>query len=259
MHNPLLRFILAVLTLMPAGAHSTEVTGDWVAKRMSDRDTGSDSRVEMRMELIDSRGRITNRDLFMVRKEFDGMHRMLIRFTRPADIRGTSFLVWEHEAEEDERFLYLPALGRTRRITSAEKTDSFAGTDFTYEDISGLEYEDFTYRLLGDSTITTGEECYILESVPKKSGADYARSLALVDKESFLPMSSDYIDSRGRTIRHFSLIRKEKIEGIWTMTEMTMDDLENNHRTHIVTTSVRYNQGIEDRMFTRRELERGAQ
>jgi outer membrane lipoprotein-sorting protein len=226
---------------------------------MDERETGKDSRIEMSMELIDSRGRRTERALFMVRRTFEGGDRMLLRFTRPEDIRGTSFLVWEHdgEGEDDERFLYLPALGRTRRITSAEKTDSFAGTDFTYEDISGREIGDFTYRLLGDSTLATGEWCHILESTPRGDDPAYARTVTLVDTVSWLPLRVDYYDRGGRVIRRFELLRKEKIDGIWTMMEMTMVDLEHDHRTRIVVTRARYDTGVEERLFTRRELERG--
>jgi len=250
--------LLACVLRIPGSLPAGEVTGEWVAEQMSRRDTGDDSRVEMAMDLVDSKGRSTKRSLYMVRKDFEGPDKMLIRFTRPGDIRGTSFLVWEHKGEDDERFLYLPALGRTRRITSSEKTDSFAGTDFTYEDISGRELEDFTYRLLGDSTLASGEACYVLESTPVSGGFDYAKSITLVDRESFLPMRSDYVDSKGRISRRFRLIRKEKIDGIWTIMEMSMTDIEGDHRTDLVITGVRYNAGVEDRVFTRRELERGA-
>ena len=71
--------------------------------------------------------------------------RLLIRFTYPNDIRGTSFLVWEHPDSDDERFLYLPSLGRVRRIAGTETQESFVGSDFTYEDIGGREFDDYTY------------------------------------------------------------------------------------------------------------------
>jgi hypothetical protein len=71
--------------------------------------------------------------------------RLLIRFSYPNDIRGTGFLVWEHPNSDDERFLYLPSLGRVRRIAGAETQESFVGSDFTYEDIGGREFDDYSY------------------------------------------------------------------------------------------------------------------
>ncbi len=67
----------------------------------------------------------------------------------PNDIRGTGFLVWEHPSSDDERFLYLPSLGRVRRIAGSETQESFVGSDFTYEDIGGREFDDYTYAFSG--------------------------------------------------------------------------------------------------------------
>ena len=71
---------------------------------------------------------------------------VLVRFTYPNDIAGTGFLVWERPGGDDDRFLYLPALGRVRRITGAERQESFVGSDFTYEDIGGRALEDYRIR-----------------------------------------------------------------------------------------------------------------
>ncbi len=237
---------------------SPGVTGEWLAEQMAARDSSRDSRVEMTMELTDSRGRVTDRQLYVLRKDFDSGSKMLIRFSHPDDIRGTSFLVWEHEEKEAERFLYLPALGRTRRITSAEKTDSFAGTDFSYEDITGRELDDFTYKIIGDTTLASGDRCYILESIPKDVRYEFARIVTLVERESFLPLRAEYYTGSGRLTKRFTSNDRRKISGIWTMTRMTMEDLMNGHATSILVTDVKYNGGIEDRLFTHRELERGA-
>jgi hypothetical protein len=251
-------YLLAALLVFFELAPAAEVTGEWVARKMSDRNTGNDSMVEMKMELIDTKGRTTERKLFMISKDYEGEGKMLLRFTEPEDIRGTSFLVWEQKSKDDERFLYLPALGRTRRITSAEKTDSFAGSDFSYEDISGREFEDFTYRLLQDTTRSYCPGCYLLESVPKNKDTEYAKTVALVDTTSFLPIRVEYFDSRDRLFKRFTLLEKEKISGIWTMMEMEMEDLKGDHMTRISVLETQYNKGVEDRKFTRRELERGA-
>ncbi len=259
MNSRTLICLVAFRLAFPGIAAPAEVTGEQVARKMSDRDTGQNSRVEMKMDLVDSRGRTTRRELIMFSKDYEGDGKMLLRFTAPEDIRGTSFLVWEHEGKDDERFLYLPALGRTRRITSAEKTDSFVGTDFSYEDISGREFEDFTYRLLKGAEPPDCPECCILESVPKDKDTGYARTVALVDTTCFLPLRVEYFDSRERLTKRLTLLRKEEISGIWTMMEMEMEDLKSDHRTRISVTDVRYNGRVDDGMFTRRELERGAE
>ena len=82
----------------------------------------------------------------------------LIRFTYPNDIRNTAFLVWEHPGADDERFLYLPALGRVRRIAGQEKDESFVGSDLSYEDIGGRDIADYTYAFTADDVSWTAPD-----------------------------------------------------------------------------------------------------
>src|SRR5262245_16593976 len=112
-------------------------TADWVARQIDARDTAKDARLEMTMRLFDRHGRARERTLVITSlrrtsalRQAQGVpsvprdgDRVLVRFLSPGDIKGTGLLVWEHAAEEDERFLYLPALGRVRRIAGSEKQE----------------------------------------------------------------------------------------------------------------------------------------
>jgi len=108
---------------------SLQEQGTRVARQVEDRETGSDARFDMRMRLYDRRGRVRERALTLLTvrggdgRSLDG-DRTLIRFTYPNDIEGTGFLVWEHPDADDERVLYLPALGRTRRSAASEPPES---------------------------------------------------------------------------------------------------------------------------------------
>ena len=171
---------------------ATPLTADAVARQIQDRDTGRDSAATMRMKLFDRHGRVRERALTLQSlrgREAPGApatapdgDRLLIRFTYPNDIRGTGFLVWEHPKVDDERFLYLPSLGRVRRIAGAETQESFVGSDFTYEDIGGRELEDFTYAFAGPTnapwTAPAGgppRAAWRLESRRKDASAEFPR------------------------------------------------------------------------------------
>ena len=134
---------------------ATPVAGsaDWIARQVDQRDTGRDSRLTMQMRLFDRQGRARERTLGVtgLRGQGGAGDRVLVRFTYPNDIAGTGFLVWEHPGGEDDRFLYLPALARVRRITGAERQESFVGSDFTYEDIGGRALEDYSYTLVEEN------------------------------------------------------------------------------------------------------------
>ena len=94
--------------------------------------------------------------------------RTLIRFAYPNDIKGTAFLVWESPSGDDERFLYLPSLGRVRRIAGSEAQESFVGSDFTYEDIGGREFEDYTYTMLSEAETWTGRRRIDVSGLPAR-------------------------------------------------------------------------------------------
>ena len=180
--------LAAALATTPAAQQdsaSAKATADgsaeWVARQVRDRNTGRDSRAEMRMRLFDRQGRVRERVLtmFRMRGEKGKGDRALIRFTYPNDIRNTSFLVWEHPDADDERFLYLPALGRVRRIAGQEKDQSFVGSDLSYEDIGGRDIADYTYAFVASDASWIGPDdtrhpAWLLESRAKEANAGWS-------------------------------------------------------------------------------------
>lgn len=244
-----------------------KVTGEWVARQIQDRDTGRDSRGTLHLTLSDRHGRARDRVLTLLSKRGSGREgdKVLTRFTRPEDIRGTSFLVWEHPAAEDERFLYLPSLGRVRRIAGSEAQESFVGTDFSYEDIGGRELDDYTYALLGspaDNTMWrapdgTTQRAYRLESKRKSASAKYPRVVSVVTTD-FVVVGADVFNRRDEREKVYAVTRLDKIQGIWTVLEAEMSNLLDRTRTRLRVERIEYNAGLSDAQFTRRELERGA-
>src|SRR3982751_4901418 len=166
MVSRLLTLGVVIAAWFPSQPARPSLTAEQIARRVQDRDTGRDSRAEMRMKLFDRHGRVRERAMTIVTlrgHDHPGVapsapdgDRLLIRFTYPNDIRGTSFLVWEHPKSDDERFLYLPSLGRVRRIAGTETQESFVGSDFSYEDIGGREFDDYTYTLADEKASLTG-------------------------------------------------------------------------------------------------------
>jgi hypothetical protein len=259
-----------------AAQQAPRLTADAVARRIQDRDTGRDSRFTMRMKLADRHGRIRERvlDVATLRgREAPGAapgapdgDRRLIRFNYPNDIRGTSFLVWEHPSSEDERFLFLPSLGRVRRIAGSETQDSFVGSDFTYEDIGGRELDEYTYTFSGADgenaswSGSGGQErpAWRLESRRKDASAQFPRVVSLVLKDSFVVVHADVFNRRNERQKVYTVRRLERIEGIWTVMDSEMANASEKTRTELVVERADYNVGLKDADFSRRELERGA-
>ena len=257
------RFLTAAaVALASIAGMSAQDTAEWVARQVRERNTGRDSRAEMRMRLFDRQGRVRERALTMLRLrgEKDKGDRTLIRFSYPNDIRNTAFLVWEHPDADDERFLYLPALGRVRRIAGQEKDESFVGSDLSYEDIGGRDIADYTYTFTADNVSWTAPDgtrhpAWLLESRAKDANAEFPRSVSFVLKDRFIVTASDVFNRRNERVKHFEAKKLERVEGIWTVLDLAMSNERDGTRTELTISSIDYNVGLTEQDFSRRQLE----
>jgi Outer membrane lipoprotein-sorting protein len=261
------------VTAIPGAQPAQNPTAEAVARLVQDRNTGRDSRAAMRMKLFDRHGRLRERALTIVSlrgRDAPGASasapdgdRLLIRFNYPNDIRGTSFLVWEHPKTDDERFLYLPSLGRVRRIAGAETQESFVGSDFTYEDIGGREFDDYTYAFAGPEAASwtpagggAARDAWRLESRRKDASAEFPRVVSLVLKGSYVVVGAEIYNRRNEKQKVYTVRRLEQIEGIWTVMDSEMSNALERTRTELAVETTDYNVGLKEADFSRRELER---
>ena len=242
------------------------LTADDVATRSIDRDTGRDSRAEMQMRLYDRRGRVRERTMVLQTLRASGStgDRTLVRFEYPNDIKRTAFLVWDHEEEEDERFLFLPALGRVRRIAGDEKQESFVGSDLSYEDIGGRDVADYTYAFADEDALWTApdgsvHEAWLLESRARDPNASFPRSTSLIRKDNFVMVHAELLNQRNERAKVFDVTRLEQVDGIWTTLSLVVTNERDRTRTELETISIRYNIGLTEEDFSRRALERVSQ
>jgi hypothetical protein len=269
----LLVVLLACLLLAPGGQTRGQIRGqtpvptpgltpDQVARRVNERDTGRDSRAELRMRLYDRQGRVRERTMTLLVKNGSGAQgdRTLVRFLYPNDIKNTGLLVWEHPDADDERFLYLPALGRVRRIAGEEKQESFVGSDLSYEDIGGRDLADYTYAFADENATWTAPDgtrhpAWALESRAKDPDADFPRTVSLVLKDRFIIVYADVFNRRNEREKIVDVKRLERVDNIWTTLDLIVVNERQHTRTELATTSIRYNTGLTDEDFSRRELE----
>jgi outer membrane lipoprotein-sorting protein len=243
-------------------------TAEWVARQADKREVGKDGSFQLKMRLFDRQQRVRERELTIktlraasgVSKAAVIGDRMLIRFTYPNDIKGTAFLVWEHPDGEDERFLYLPALGRVRRITGAESQDDFVGSDFTYEDISGRELDDYAYTMVDQNATWSDPDgksspAYRIESRAKNAQARFPRIVSTIRKDNFVVVHADIYNRRDERQKVYEVRKLELIQSIWTLSDVSMTDGNAKTHTDLSLTNVLYNIGLKESDFSRRELE----
>lgn len=189
--------------------------------------------------------------------------KILVRFTFPPDVNGTAFLQIEHSEGEDDQWIYLPALGKSRRLVANNKKDSFVGSDFSYGDISLPKVDLYEHRLIG-SEIVDERDCHKIESTPKtdrtKADSGYSRKISWLRKDTLFEGKVEYYDIAGRLLKVQRIGEARLIEpdkGRYFAIRREMTNVQTGHKTVIETDQVELVRNLRDDMFTTRALERG--
>lgn len=253
MKHKTLGLALAALVVAATSWSAPALDARTIMKRVNDRDDGKDAYAKVEMFLTAAGGYSEKRSLIQAYKYFGGLRKTYTRFTEPASIDGTSFLSWQRGNDlDDDQFLYLPELGRDRRIVSSQKDGDFVNTDFTYEDMQERSVDKDNHTLVREEKIGT-YDCWVIESTPKDpASSQYRRWVAWVPKDIYVPLRVEFYTKVVRQPTKVLTVSKlQKINGIWTVMSVEMKNLERKHATILRTLEVKYNRGVPDRMFTR--------
>jgi len=209
------------------------------------------------MILVDQSGSKEKRKVKRYAKEVgDDLHRYLIVFLKPADIKGTALLTWEQKGRDNDQWLYLPARKKMQRIAKGSKKNYFMGTDFTYEDLEPEDIENFNYTILREEKFNN-QDCYVIEAVPatkeKRKESGYSKRIMWIDKQNLTTLKADFYDRRGRlqkTQTNYDLIN---VKGtVWRANKSLMVHHQRKHKTLIGVKSRRINVDLDDSTFTER-------
>lgn len=246
---------LALWVGVTASAHSEDLTDvDKIVEKANHTAfyQGDDGRAEARMLIVDGQGRKQLRQFTIIRRDIedDRDQQFLVVFSRPADVRDTTFLVQKHIGKDDDRWLYLPSLDLVKRIAGGDKRTSFVGSHFYYEDVSGRQLTEDSHELKA-----TTNEHYIVRNEPKNpSSVEFSEYSVWIDKNTFMPVKTEYLDSNGKLYRKVEAIEIQSIDGFYTATKMRIDDFRSEGYTLTEMRSIKYNLGIPEDVFTERSL-----
>lgn len=226
------------------------------------RVAGSEAVVEM--SIINKKGQARTRKLTMATKLFEGgkTEKRIYRFLSPADVEGTGVLVFDYEDKADDVWVYLPALRKTRRIVSSQRSKSFMGSEFSYGDLNIPELDDYTYSVAGQES-EGGESCWVIEAKPKdaKVAKDegYSRKRYWVSKSSYAVRKGSYYDLDGDLLKE---LRTKDIKLLdsknkrYRAMHMEMTNKQNGRRSVFKSEKVTFAPETKDDYFTTRYLER---
>ncbi len=228
-----------------------------IAKKADHVTDGFESSIaKTEMTLINANGQKSVRDMIMKTLEGENGDKTISTFLSPADVKGTKVLGWEHIDKDDDQWLYLPALKRVKRIASRNKSGSFMGSEFSYEDIGNQNYQ--KYRFDGEPKVVTynNKECYVGTRIPKDKNSGYTKQVTWVDTKDFLIQKIEYYDRKGELLKTAVFSDYKKIDGIWRMGKIDMKNHQNDKETILIWKDDKIKAGLKSRDFDKRMLKK---
>lgn len=262
--------VFSTVAMLSSGAQAQELSGKKIAKLVDQADSGwQDEEARALMTLYAADGRSVSRRLRSRSLEVanDG-NRNLVIFDQPLDVKGTVFLTHTHDAGNDDQWLYLPAIKRTKRISSSNRSGPFMGSEFAYEDISSEEVSRYRYDGLhsglcsGEQTTegkvegnNSGLQCYIYNRYPVDKSSGYTRQIMHVDKEHYRIMRVDYFDRKNSLQKTLKREKYRQVGQFWRAKHWVMQNHLNNKKTIVEWGDWQFSSGFGKRDFEKSALD----
>ncbi len=229
------------------------ITGYDIAKQMDDKKKPIDMKADLDMTLINKKGKKRTSSIRSISR--DGGKKQIVWFLSPADDKGVAFLKIEHQDKDDEMRMWLPAFKKVRRISSKKKSDSFMGSDMSYEDMANRELDENTYKLLREE-IYNEQNCYVLEITPLPIlNTAYSNHIAWISKDNLILLKEESFDKTGKLFKQKSL-EYIKIKDYNTINKMIVRNTQKNHKTIIKFNNIELDSGVKKSLFQEKNLKR---
>ena len=243
---------------VPAQEETPEDKGLRIARESDARNAGfGDFAAGLTMVLRDRQGRESIRQMrFKVLEVTEDGDKSLFMFDQPRDVQGTALLTHAHVNTQDDQWLYLPALKRVKRISAARRSGSFMGSEFSYEDMSSPEVEEYTHRYLRDEPC--GElTCTVTEQVPLDEKSGYSRKVVWQDTGELRAWKMELYDRRGSHLKTLTFANYQQyLDRYWRAGEQTMVNHLTGASTVLRWTDFRFGANLDDSEFTQTALRR---
>jgi len=261
-----LKYILAIIfSLFAMQSAIGAMSARDIMQAVDDRDDGDSRVADMQMVLIDKNGDKRIRTIRSYDKDKGEDKQRIMFFLSPADVKDTAFLTYDYDAYEkdDDQWLYLPALHKSKRIASSDKSGSFMGSDFNYSDMTRKNLDAYDFKILKEDKVR-GEKVWLIEALPKTRDeieeSGYNKSVLFIRQDNFIVVRAVHWVNEGNKLKYLDVDKLKKIDGIWTVLSMSMTTKKGKatlHKTEMTFDNVKYNQDLDVQMFTIRRLEKG--
>ena len=257
-------FTTLILMIIPTLNSAQPLTGFEIADKAQKAMKVAGVEGVTTMTIMDGRGNERVRKIAQIAKVYDHgeTEKRMIRFLAPADVKGTGLLTYDYEDKDDDIWLYMPALRKTRRIVSSDKAKNFMGSEFSYADMTPPSLEDFSFNLTAEEEVN-GVMCYVIEWIPNDEEIaeenGFSKRISCIGKDDFVIRKSVYYDVDGElhkelTVGEIKLLDPENKR--YRAISMTMENLQNGRKSVIFNEQLEFSPNVKDAYFTTRYLER---
>lgn len=216
------------------------------------------------LRIYDSKGRKRVRQTSMASREFDNgaTEKRIIRFLSPAEVKGTGMLIYDYSDKNDDMWIYMPALRKTRRIISSEKSKSFMGSEFSNADMSAPNLDDFQFEVLR-SEQAGGTDCWVIESIPVNEDVmdemGFDRKLTWIGMKDYMIRKAEYFNEDDEL---FKSLQADNIQAVdpggnkYIAMRMEMVNQMNGRRSVMIIDKIQYNPQVKEEYFSLSYLEK---
>ena len=232
-------------------AWSLSMTGLNLAQLLESREKPNDIKSINTMVLTNKKGKIKTLELISMSK--DNSEKQMIWFLKPTKDKGISFLKIEHDDKDDFMTMWLPGFSRFKRIKSSQKSDSFMGSDLSFEDLTNRIISDYNYKILENNKT---EKWYQLESVPIELESEYSKHITKIleiEEGVFIAIEEKSYDEENKLLKT-KKFNFQKIDSYYIMNKLEVENVQKKHSTILSVNDISLNNNYEDSKFTQRSL-----
>ncbi|WNO60630.1 outer membrane lipoprotein-sorting protein [Rheinheimera sp. MMS21-TC3] len=264
--NMLLALFIVTLSLVSNFTNAENIAakkGYDIALTLENRDNGfKDSSAKLTMRLKNGLGAEALRELdIKILEDSDEGNKTLIIFDFPVDIKGTSLLTHPKKARSDDQWLYLPVVNRTKRISSRNKSGSFMGSEFSFEDMISKDVDDFNYNFISTEPCNNLEgvasefQCDVIEKFPLDKHSGYSKQKLWIEQDSNKVYRIEYYDRKKSLLKVLTASNfKLYLDKYWRANVVNMHNVQTDKVTVLEYNSISFSSGLNDNDFHRSVL-----
>ena len=245
--------------------NSEGLSGLQIMEKVNKRNDGMQVSRTLTLTLTDRRGISRTEKTQGYRKYFGFDKKTILFYSDPSNVRGTGFLTFDYADSkvEDDQWLYLPALRKVRRISASNRGDYFLGTDLSYEEIkkeNKVEIADYQFSYQGEDNVD-GFRVLLVKSIPINDTIarelGYSKLVLAIDPSNWISRKTEFWDINGNHLKTVSNQQIKKIDDIWTVTRIEVENHKTKHHTLLQFDNIDYQTEVDDDIFTQQHLRRG--